>query len=1112
MKSFSKKISYLLCLKAAASAIFLLSPTLVLSAQNTSSKAETCEHKEGYTINFNNISIIEYIRFVSRITNTNFVFDENDLGFNITIVSEDPISAQNIMSALTQILRIHGLTILEQENNLLITTSKDVSQISTLITGEDEKNVCNAPILTQVFRIKNANPATVASIIKPMTSSSALIEVSSETRQIIVTDIATNLEKIIKLINTLDTPHNALEVENYVARNVAPAELVTLAAQILQPFSQGSPFIMVPQPETNSVFVVSTPDLLERAVTVLEDLDTPSRGVIPTHTQESVFLYKIQNRSSDDLENGLRRVARELMTSTAPPMSLVDTLEHAKWVKESNSILFVGDTATIAKVKEILVSLDSSLPQEDFSGGPNTFFLYKLQHAQGGYILSNLEKIGENLKENRAGDKTLLRTIREIKWIKESNSLLISGRTGAVDRIKALIAEFDTPGGAFGGGILTEKSSFFIYEPRQRSADEIQNALLEIYNDLKAEGLVDLNLLESLSTVRYVEATNSLLFTGTPTALEKGLLTLVDSILGGASGIQKIGAVNFLLYPIADASAEKAIISLLDLAEELKNNQADASLIAALQSVKWMRQTHSLLFTGSDLALEQVGQLLKKLDLSTSLLERVEEEVSEFAPSSYVIYTPQYQSGEDLIEILCDFKKNLIDAGVANKNLFWSIDHLKWIEKTCSLLVSGEPEIISQVLDLLRKFDAPKGSAPSISAIENMGFLIYKLQYHQGDEIKDALKQVAVDLTNGSGIASQALMGAVNSLQWIKMTNSLLATGDAAILEKLKELIQNLDVPLRQVFIEVLVIETSLINSQAFGLQWGGKAQYFNKVGAGSGNFPAQNPLTPDITPSTTFQQNLAGISATTTPTGASVPFLSGFDLGVIGDIIMHKGKSFVSLGALVNALETDNNSTVIMNPKIIAQDNINSTIFVGQNLPFVGSLVQVTGVASSTNTSLEYKDVGVNLSITPTLGNGDVVTLDITNDITEVINEASLSGSSVSGISTNHTSMSTRVHVPNKNFLALSGMIRDTKERFRSGIPCLGGLPVIGLAFSENDRTDTRNNIIIFVRPQIIDSFEEYQQITEFQETLYKDQASMPLLKEEFDAAVDIIKTPENE
>jgi type III secretion protein C len=107
---------------------------------------------------------------------------------------------------------------------------------------------------------------------------------------------------------------------------------------------------------------------------------------------------------------------------------------------------------------------------------------------------------------------------------------------------------------------------------------------------------------------------------------------------------------------------------------------------------------------------------------------------------------------------------------------------------------------------------------------------------------------------------------------------------------------------------------------------------------------------------------------------------------------------------------------------------------------------------------------------------------------------------------------METRVHVPNNYFVALSGMINDSKTHYKTGIPCLGGLPVIGALFSENDRTASKNSIIIFIRPQIVNTYEEYKRITEHQEWLYKDSFRLPILKEEFDEGIDMVKLPENE
>jgi type III secretion protein C len=201
------------------------------------------------------------------------------------------------------------------------------------------------------------------------------------------------------------------------------------------------------------------------------------------------------------------------------------------------------------------------------------------------------------------------------------------------------------------------------------------------------------------------------------------------------------------------------------------------------------------------------------------------------------------------------------------------------------------------------------------------------------------------------------------------------------------------------------------------------------------------------------------------------------------------------------------------MNPKIITQDGHTSNIFVGQNIPFVGSFVSNTASNTVQSSNIEYRDVGVNLTITPSLGTNNIITLDIQQDISQQTNNTTqIQGSQVTGIQTSLTTMSTRVHVPDRHFLVLSGMIQDTKTHFRTSIPCLGGLPVIGALFSENDRYDTKNNIIIFLRPFIIDSFEDYDRLTAAEEGLYKEQAALQDLKEEFDAGTEMIKDLDNE
>lgn len=373
-------------------------------------------------------------------------------------------------------------------------------------------------------------------------------------------------------------------------------------------------------------------------------------------------------------------------------------------------------------------------------------------------------------------------------------------------------------------------------------------------------------------------------------------------------------------------------------------------------------------------------------------------------------------------------------------------------------------------------------------------FSIYKLKYHQGAEIEDAIKKIAGDLQQQPDCSTK-LLEAIKSMQWVKSTNSLLYSADDETIVSMRKLIDSLDVPLKQVFIEVLVVETDVRKNLEFGLEWAAGGQY-NKLGFGSGSFPPNGKPSP-------FASSLQGINPTNMPTGLNqIPIGGGFDLGVIGDIIIHKGKSYLTLGGLVSALQADGDSTIVLNQKIITQENKNSRIFVGDNIPFTGSVVQTVGQSQQTTANIEYRDIGVSLSITPMLGEDNVITLDLDEEITESLNDPMASSSGVNGIRTTKTNMVTHVHVPDKHFLVLSGMIRNAKSNHKTGVPCLGGLPFIGAAFSKTKEQQEKRNVAIFVRPHIIHSFEDYRKLTQNQEQVYQLQSAPG----NFAEAIDIL------
>lgn len=1399
---------------------------------------------EGYTINYNTVSIIEYIRFASKICKTNFIYEEADLNFTVTVVSDEPATQANVMATLIQVLRVHGLMLLEQGNNLVIHKSPDVRQVATLVTEGSPEG--NSAIVTRIFRVKNAKPQSVAAIIQPMISTTALIETSVETRQIIVTDIKGNVDKIAALIENLDSPHTLLEIQSFPTEHNSPEFLIELASQIMSPIAQGNPFILVPQPLASEIFIVSTPDLVEKTLAVFKNLDTVPKVDLSKMKRikaENIFVYKVMNRSGEEVLKGLVNIGSTLQDSAVADPDLVQMIDSAKWIPETNSIMLIGNTSSLAKGKEFLAALDVPGDGRDSYMGKTSFFVYKPQYRSAEEISNSIIEMAQNLKGSKGADPHLIETIESVKinplthtlsfsgeekyfdqirkllgtidssggkasaippstqffiykpvnetgeelvanlkevmaqlksdkladpafmnalstmkWVKSTNSILFTGDPSSLEKVQKLIASFDSqdarayqktfyqyhpqsasvektenylkqiasnlqkkggsstlietltsykwipdsqtfmfygnPGDlnqvkdllttfdnqkhastflqyhpkyageqktrsyvnevadnmakkggsqsliealrsfkwipdshtvmfygndqdlaqikdlltAFDtpdastkqsyylyrvqnttGDVIEEDldnlaknfkssglkdvkildvigkiryvkqtnslllsgdpqaieevkqiiagydfprssqamshSNFYMYKPQNLQAHQVEKSLKEVGSNLKSAGLADPNLLKSIDSVKYVDATNSLIFTGSPETLTKvqGLIKEIDIAPTSHAPIQHVGKTTFLLYKLKNASGPQIISSIKNVSAELKKNgSSDKEFVAALNSMKYVKETNSLFFTGTEESLGKVQTLVEKFDVS-SLGGGAS---SANGPTNFFVYKTQSLSGPELEKLLGDFTEHLASSGLNDPDLFSTIRSVRWTEATQTLVFTGTEKSLNQVKELLKEFDIPSNlpngpgianpSEPSIQAIDNTSFLVYKLQFHKGDEIQGALRQIAKDLIISNAPVNQGLLNSINSIQWLEVTNSLLCSGDQETLTRLRELIKNLDIPLKQVFIEMLMIETNLANALQFGLEWGANYKYRDKFSGNTFNTPPN--LDPNATPDQ-FVTNLAGLNSTVTPVPSKIPPPnSGFDLGVIGEVIRHKGDTFLTLGSLLSALQTDSETSIIMTPKIITQDGRTSTLFRGENIPFAGSFVSNTSGGGTINTSnIEYRDIGVSLTVTPVLGNSDIVTLDISLDRSQTvgdITQATLQpgAQTASGIITSKTTMQTTVHVPDNSFLVLTGMVNNSNVKAKSGIPCLGGLPGVGALFSKSSDSVTNSNIVIFIRPHIINSVDDMRKISTKEEDFFRDQVGTPFLERNFDEGMELIKTVDDE
>jgi type III secretion protein C len=123
----------------------------------------------------------------------------------------------------------------------------------------------------------------------------------------------------------------------------------------------------------------------------------------------------------------------------------------------------------------------------------------------------------------------------------------------------------------------------------------------------------------------------------------------------------------------------------------------------------------------------------------------------------------------------------------------------------------------------------------------------------------------------------------------------------------------------------------------------------------------------------------------------------------------------------------------------------------------------------------LDYEDVGVRLEVRPIIGPNNVVTLEIEEEISDIIeSNLTINNTVIFAPTTNKTSTKTRVHVPDGCFLVMSGHVQDKVVYKKNGIPCLGSLPWVGSLFSRTQDERTKRNLIMFIRPHVISDMED--------------------------------------
>ncbi len=303
-------------------------------------------------------------------------------------------------------------------------------------------------------------------------------------------------------------------------------------------------------------------------------------------------------------------------------------------------------------------------------------------------------------------------------------------------------------------------------------------------------------------------------------------------------------------------------------------------------------------------------------------------------------------------------------------------------------------------------------------------------------------------------------------------TNAMVISASPQDWQTLHQIIDDLDTPRVQIFVQAVVVEISAERQREIGVNFNAATSIgSNAVAVGSLNFgQLQNTLSNPLgltglglglaskdmcNIASAAASTLTGVTGTTGTTGTTV--------SVPCDI------------ALMTAIETDTHADVLSAPTLLTADNEEAMIVVGENLPFVGSASANAGLPGQIFNSVDRQNVGITLDIVPQVSEGDYVKLDLYEEVSNVVNGTA---NNTLGPTTTIRSASTSVLIQNHRTAVVGGLLSTQDTTNNQGVPFISNIPVLGNLFSDKASDKQKDNLIVFLTPHIVRNRSELREL----------------------------------
>lgn len=417
-------------------------------------------------------------------------------------------------------------------------------------------------------------------------------------------------------------------------------------------------------------------------------------------------------------------------------------------------------------------------------------------------------------------------------------------------------------------------------------------------------------------------------------------------------------------------------------------------------------------------------------------------------------------------------------------------------ERTNKLIIVASPAAFDRIQDIVGQIDIPTSGGGRIN--------VYYLENANAEELASTLQSLAQGTGNqprgrpmparppgapaatSSTQAAELFSGEVK-ISADKGSNSLVIVASAADYKNIVQVIQQLDKPRRQVFVEAVIMEVNLDRNSRFGMN----------LHSGF-SLSTENGPVPGLIGTNTSGQGLPPSLSLT-----SLASYGGFLAGLQGPTIPALEKLGIpAFGVVLHAMQQSSDVNVLSTPHILTSDNEEAEITVGQNVPFQsgfnpsslgslagglgtggvggvgglgGGLLGGLGGLGSLYAPITRQNVELKLTVKPQINESDYIRLVINQQTEEIA-----STDPVLGPTTSRRSAKTTVIARDQETLVIGGIMQDRTLESVSKVPLLGDIPLVGHFFRDTTRRKTKTNLLLFLTPYIIRGPEDFRVIFE--------------------------------